>query len=199
MSRKTVLYGVIFLTGCFGVGGGFVLSGLLNNSQYRDMGSSNVHQRAQYNGSIQKNMTLFEKHAVEANMGNCSGLFSMLGQSVVGEATYAAQTKWNTESAKNHSVESLVSIIENKNADPGIRAAGMVFTAPVANSCEGTFVRVTPMKKTCKSITESLAQLNAKNELLGDTSLMLMPNGARVMLIPFDSSCIAVTSLNATG
>lgn len=80
-----------------------------------------------------------------------------------------------------------------------IHAAGMVFTAPVANACEGTFVRVTPIKKSCQIIAESLVQLKAKNELLADTSLMTMPNGARVMLIPFDSSCIAMTSFNAVG
>lgn len=184
---------IIFLVGVFGVASGFSLSLYLNHVYSKEM------LEEQFASSVPKTPTQFEKHAAEANMGHCSRLFAMLGQSVVGNSAYAAQSKWNKQAAQNHLVESLVSITENQTSESAIHAAGIVFTAPVGNSCEGTFVRVTPIKKTCQMIAESLIQLHAKSEMLGENQLMTMPNEARVMLVSFDNSCIAVTSLNAVG
>ncbi|MGK9237348.1 hypothetical protein KXS07_37030 [Inquilinus limosus] len=142
--------------------------------------------------------TVFDEHARQGRIGTCSGVFAALGRGVVADATYTAQTHWDPEAASAHSVASLVSL-EGGASTPGVQGAGVVFAAPVGRSCEGTLVRVTPVKTNCQTLQAELVKAQGQAGTLGALPLVAMPNGAQVVLVPLDQSCIAMTSLRAAG
>ncbi|MGK9237321.1 hypothetical protein KXS07_36770 [Inquilinus limosus] len=143
--------------------------------------------------------TVFDEHVKQAKIGTCGNIFSALGRGVAADASYAAQTQWNTRAADAHAVESIVALSGSPSTQ-GLPAAGVVFTAPVGRSCEGTLVRVTPVKASCQAVaTELVSQEKGQTGMLGDLPLVSLPNGARVVLMPLDGNCVAMTSLRAAG
>lgn len=142
--------------------------------------------------------SIFEAHAQEGKFGTCSGLFTQLGRGVVADETYTAKSQWNTKAANAHAVASLVAL-DGAASAPGQRSAGMVFAAPVGRSCEGTLVRVTPVKAPCQAVATELVNQNGQPGTLGDLPMVAMPNGAQVVLVPLDESCVAMTSLSLAG
>lgn len=142
--------------------------------------------------------SVFDEHAQQGKIGACSGVFSALGRGVVADAGYTAQTEWDTKAASAHSVASLVTL-EGGPSTPGVQGAGVVFAAPVGQSCEGALVRVTPIKTSCQSLEAALVKAQGRAGTLGALPVVAMPNGAQVVLVPFDQSCVAMTSLRAAG
>lgn len=143
--------------------------------------------------------SVFEDHAKQAKLGACANVFSALGRGVAADASYSAQTQWDTKAADAHTVESIVALAGDP-ATQGQSAAGVVFAAPVGRSCEGALVRVTPVKATCQAVaTQLISQEKGQTGVLGDLPLVSLPNGARVVLMPFDDNCVAMTSLRAAG
>lgn len=143
--------------------------------------------------------TVFDEHVKQAKIGACGNVFSALGRGVAADASYTAQTQWNTKAADAHAVESIVALAGGP-ATQGMPAAGIVFTAPVGRSCEGTLVRVTPVKASCQTVaTQLVDQEKGQTGMLGDLPLVSLPNGARVVLMPIDENCVAMTSLRAAG
>lgn len=140
--------------------------------------------------------TVFEDHARQAKMTTCAKVFDGLGRGVAADATYTAQTQWDNKAANSHSVQSLVALSGSGN-NPGARAAGIVFAAPIGQSCEGTLVRVTPTEASCQAIAADLLKANGQKGALGDLELVALANGAQVMLVPFGNSCIAITAMRA--
>ncbi len=143
--------------------------------------------------------TVFDEHVKQAKIGACGNVFSALGRGVAADASYSAQTQWNTKAADAHAVESIVAMAGGPSTQ-GMAAAGVVFTAPVGRSCEGTLVRVTPVKASCQTVaTQLVGQEKGQAGMLGDLPLVSLPNGARVVLMPIDENCVAMTSLRAAG
>jgi len=143
--------------------------------------------------------TVFDEHVKQAKIGACGNVFSALGRGVAADASYSAQTQWNTKAADAHAVESIVAMAGGPSTQ-GMAAAGVVFTAPVGRSCEGTLVRVTPVKASCQTVaTQLVDQEKGQAAMLGDLPLVSLPNGARVVLMPIDENCVAMTSLRAAG
>ncbi|MGO1074223.1 hypothetical protein [Inquilinus sp. CA228] len=143
--------------------------------------------------------SVFEEHAKQAKLGACANIFNVLGRGVAADASYTAQTQWDTKAADAHSVESLIALTGNP-ATQELPAAGLVFTAPVGRSCEGALVRVTPVKATCLAVASQLmTQEKGQTGMLGDLPLVSLPNGARVVLVPFENNCVAMTSIRAAG
>jgi hypothetical protein len=143
--------------------------------------------------------TVFDEHVKQAKIGACGNVFSALGRGVAADASYAAQTQWDTKAVDAHAVESIVALSGGPSTQ-GLPAAGIVFTAPVGRSCEGTLVRVTPVKASCQTVaTQLVNQEKGQTGMLGDLPLVSLPNGARVVLMPIDENCVAMTSLRAAG
>jgi hypothetical protein len=143
--------------------------------------------------------TVFDEHVKQAKIGACGNIFSALGRGVAADASYAAQTQWDTKAADAHAVESIVALSGGPSTQ-GLPAAGIVFTAPVGRSCEGTLVRVTPVKASCQAVaTQLVDQEKGQTGMLGDLPLVSLPNGARVVLMSIDNNCVAMTSLRASG
>lgn len=143
--------------------------------------------------------SVFEDHARQAKLGACANVFNALGRGVAADGSYSAQTQWDTKAADAHTVESIVALAGGP-ATQGQSAAGVVFAAPVGRSCEGALVRVTPVKATCQTVaTQLVNQEKGQTGTLGDLPLVSLPNGARVVLVPLDDNCVAMTSLRAAG
>jgi len=142
--------------------------------------------------------SVFAAHAREGKIGACANVFTTLGRGVVADETYTAKTQWNTKAADAHAVASLVALDGAQDAQ-GQRGAGMVFAAPVGRSCEGTLVRVTPVKASCEAVSAELVNQKGQVGTLGDLPTVAMPNGAQVVLVPLDQSCVAMTSLSIGG
>lgn len=143
--------------------------------------------------------TVFDEHVKQAKIGACGNVFSALGRGVAADGSYAAQTQWDTKAVDAHAVESIVALSGSPSTQ-GMPAAGIVFTAPVGRSCEGTLVRVTPVKASCQAVaTQLVDQEKGQTGMLGDLPLVSLPNGARVVLMSLDGNCVAMTSLRAAG
>jgi len=142
--------------------------------------------------------SVFEAHAREGKIGACANVFTALGRGVVADETYTAKTVWNPKAADAHAVASLVAL-DGTPSTQGQRGAGVVFAAPVGRSCEGTLVRVTPVKASCQAISAELVNQKGQAGTLGDLPTVAMPNGAQVVLVPLDESCVAMTSLSIGG
>jgi hypothetical protein len=142
--------------------------------------------------------SVFAAHAREGKIGACANVFTTLGRGVVADETYTAKTQWNSKAADAHAVASLVALEGNQDAQ-GQRGAGVVFAAPVGRSCEGTLVRVTPVKASCQAVSAELVNQKGQAGSLGDLPTVAMPNGAQVVLVPLDQSCVAMTSLSIGG
>lgn len=142
--------------------------------------------------------TIFEEHARQAKIGACGNVFAALGRGVAADANFTVKTQWNNKAADAHAVESLVALSGDPSTQ-GQAAAGVVFTAPVGRSCEGTLVRVTPVKASCQAVGTELVNQKGQTGTIGELPLVTMPNGAQVMLVPLDDNCVAVTSLRAAG
>lgn len=140
--------------------------------------------------------TVFEEHARQAKMTTCAQVFAGLGRALAADSTYTAQTQWDTKTANAHSVQSLVALSGGGN-NPGARAAGVVFAAPLGQTCEGTLVRVTPTEASCQALAADLLKINGQKGALGELELVALPNGAQVMLVPFGNACIAVSTMRA--
>jgi len=142
--------------------------------------------------------TVFEDHAKQAKIGACGNVFAALGRGVAADASYSAQSQWNTSAADAHSIEAIVAL-NGSPSTQGLPAAGVVFASPVGRSCEGTLVRVTPVKASCQAVGTELVNQKGQTGAIGELPLVTMPNGAQVMLVPLDDNCVAVTSLRAAG
>ncbi len=140
--------------------------------------------------------TVFKAHARQGNITTCANVFDTLGRGVAADSTYTAQTQWDGKAGNIHSVQSLVAM-SGGAGNPGARAVGVVFAAPIGQSCEGTLVRVTPMADACEAVAAGLLKINGQKSALGELDVVNLPNGAQVMLVPLGGSCVAVTAMRA--
>jgi hypothetical protein len=142
--------------------------------------------------------SVFDQHAQQGNIKTCAKVFGVLGRLVAADSKYTAQTQWDSNAGNDHSVESLVAL-EGGAGNPTQQAAGVVYAAPVGETCEGAFVRVTPTNSNCQAVATELGRLNGKGAALGNLGVINMENGTQVMLVPFGNACIAVSTLRASG
>jgi hypothetical protein len=142
--------------------------------------------------------SVFDEHARQGNIKTCAKVFGVLGRLVAADSPFTAQTQWDSTSGDSHAVESIVAL-NGGPGNPTQPAAGVVFAAPVGESCEGTLVRVTPTNSNCQAVAADLGKMNGKGASLGNLGVINMENGTQVMLVPFGNACIAVSTLRASG
>ncbi|MCL2716472.1 MAG: hypothetical protein FWD68_18370 [Alphaproteobacteria bacterium] len=146
-------------------------------------------------GPVQQ--SVFEKLVQEANIVTCGKTFAALGNGMSRNFDYTAQSRWDSRSANDHSVVSLVAL--KPIAPGGAIGGGTIFAAPVGGSCEGEVVRVTPVPRSCPDVAAQLEKSNGQSGQLGELAVLSMPGGIEVMLLPFDKACVTVTVLKAAG
>jgi len=144
-------------------------------------------------------LSAFDQQVRQAGILACARTFSALGRGLSGNFLYAAQSQWSSNSANDHSIQSLVALKAQAGAPNQQPDAGIVFAAPVGGSCEGQLLRVTPVTGTCDSIAARLSKSGGIAHPFGGLSLVTVPDSAQVMLIPFSDSCVTVTVLRAEG
>ncbi|MFC7399958.1 hypothetical protein ACFQU1_22400 [Chelatococcus sp. GCM10030263] len=142
--------------------------------------------------------TVFDEHARQGNIKTCAKVFGVLGRLLAADSTFTAQTQWESASGDSHSVQSIVAL-NGGSGNPTQQAAGVVFAAPIGQTCEGTLVRVTPTNSNCQAVAADLGKMNGKGASLGNLGVINMENGTQVMLVPFGNACIAVSTLRASG
>ncbi|HKU97291.1 MAG TPA: hypothetical protein VJR58_18540, partial [Vineibacter sp.] len=140
-----------------------------------------------------------DEHAKQGKIAKCANVFGGLGRLVASGSTYSAKSNWNAEAGDAHAVQSIVALSGFNPSVQSQRAAGVVFAAPVGSTCEGTLVRVTPTTDSCQLVAAELAKQSGQTGVLGDMTLMTMPNGAQVMLVPLANACVAVSVLQGAG
>jgi len=138
--------------------------------------------------------SVFDQQIREGRIETCATVFGVLGRGLTDGYSYSVRSQWNGEAVNGHAIQSLVAL---KHPSAHQTGAGIVFTAPVGSSCEGSLVRVTPIPKNCTEVAADLVRSNGRNNPLGDLPLVLMPNGTQIMLVPADRTCISVTVLRA--
>ncbi|MCL2716471.1 MAG: hypothetical protein FWD68_18365 [Alphaproteobacteria bacterium] len=141
--------------------------------------------------------SVFEDHVRQSKIVTCAKMFTALGRGMSDNFSYAAQSQWDSKAGNAHAIQSLVALKPAPNAPSQQLDAGIVFAAPIGSGCEGHLVRVTPVTTSCQDVAAQLARSEGKNTPLGDLSVSAMPNGAQVMLIPFEKSCVTMTVLRA--
>ncbi|RFB75609.1 hypothetical protein [Methylovirgula sp. 4M-Z18] len=142
--------------------------------------------------------SVFDEHVRQAKITTCANVFSALGHKVANNSVFTAETQWDAKASDAHSIQSVLALAGDA-ANPTLHAAGVVFAAPIGQSCEGTLVRVTPTSTNCPDLSAELTKQNGRSSPLGDLSLITLPNGAQVVLIPFGNACIAMSTLRAAG
>jgi len=141
--------------------------------------------------------SVFEDHVRQAKIVTCARMFTALGRGMSDNFNFSAQSQWDSKAGNAHAIQSLVAMKPAPNAPTQQLDAGIVFAAPIGAGCEGHLVRVTPVTSSCQDVAAQLAKSEGKNTPLGDLSVSNMPNGAQVMLIPFEKSCVTMTVLRA--
>jgi hypothetical protein len=141
--------------------------------------------------------SVFDEHARQGKIVTCANVFGALGRGVAGDSFFTAKTQWDSKAGDTHAVESIVAL-DGEPTNPNQKAAGVVFATPNGHSCEGTLVRVTPTKDNCATMAAALAKINGQTGVLGNLTVMALPNGAQVVLVPFGEACVAVTTLRAS-
>ncbi|MCL2791427.1 MAG: hypothetical protein FWD79_12465 [Desulfobulbus sp.] len=145
-----------------------------------------------------KNESVFDQQIREGKITTCGKVFGVLGRGLTEGFVYSVRSQWNAQAVNSHAIQSLVALKPPTGTPAEQQAgAGILFTAPVGKSCEGSLVRVMPLSKNCVEIAAELTKANGHNSSLGDLPVMAMPNGAQIMLIPSDKTCIAVTVVQA--
>ena len=142
--------------------------------------------------------TVFDQHAGQGKIATCANLFGALGRGLVTGTTYTAQSHWNQSAGNAHTVQSLVAMKPATKA-PGQPTAGVVFAAPVGGACEGGVVKVTPTAQSCPALAADLVKQNGRSAVVGDLTVVTLPNGEQIMLLPWQNACVAVATLQTAG
>lgn len=142
--------------------------------------------------------TVFDQHARQGKITTCANLFGSLGRGLATGTTYSAQSHWNESAGNAHTVQSLVAM-KSETKNPGQVTAGVVFAAPVGGACEGGVVKVTPTAQSCPALAADLIKGNGRSAVLGGLTVVALPNGEQIMLVPWQNACVAVATLQAAG
>ena len=191
------LLGVVLVIGLAGVG--FFLGNKGHGPNPQSAAVTAGHEPASSPqpaaGPVQQ--SVFERQVQEAKLVACGKTFAALGNGMSRNFDYTVQSRWDSRSANDHAVASLVAL--KPQVAGGASGGGVIFAAPVAGSCEGEVVRVTPVARSCPDVAAQLEKSNGQAGPLGEMALMTMPGGVQVMLVPFDKACVTVTVLKAAG
>lgn len=144
-------------------------------------------------GAAPSARNLFQDQAGKLGAQKCAGLYSVLGDLVSQGAAYTVRTETNKQAPDAHVIQGAVGMTYNLPDLKG-QAAGLVFTAPVAQGCEGHFVRVAPFQKSCQQIVKELpAGSMAAANLSGVPLYQLGGNQGQALMIANGASCVVVT------
>ncbi|HJS09987.1 hypothetical protein [Sphingopyxis sp.] len=136
---------------------------------------------------------VFAEQAGKLGAQKCARLYSVLGDLVSQGANYAVRTETNKQAPDAHPIQGAVGMTYNLPDLKG-QAAGLVFAAPVANGCEGHFVRIAPFQKPCEQVVKDLpaGSVGAAN-LSGVPVYQLGGGQGQALMIPSGASCVVVT------
>lgn len=144
-------------------------------------------------GAISPGARVFSEQASKLGAQKCARLYSVLGDLVSQGADYAVRTETNKQAADAHHIQGAVGMTYNLPDLKG-QAAGLVFAAPVANGCEGHFVRIAPFQKPCQQVVKDLpAGSVAAADLSGVPVYQLGGGQGQALMIASGASCVVVT------
>lgn len=136
---------------------------------------------------------VFAEQASKLGAQRCSRLYSVLGDLVSHGADYAVRTETNKQAPDAHLIQGAVGMTYNLPDMKG-QAAGLVFASPVANGCEGQFVRIAPFQKPCQQVVRDLpAGSVAAANLSGVPVYQLGGGQGQALMIASGASCVVVT------
>jgi hypothetical protein len=136
---------------------------------------------------------VFSEQANKLGAQKCTQLYSVLGDLVSQGADYAVRTETSKQAPDAHPVQGVVGMTYNLPDLKG-QAAGLVFAAPVANGCEGHFVRIAPFQKSCQQVVKDLpAGSVAAADLSGVPVYQLGGGQGQALMIASGASCVVVT------
>lgn len=136
---------------------------------------------------------LFLKHAADAGVSACAGVYASLGKALTNGNPFMLQTQSAKENANVHSLQGVVGMSYRSETGYDGLASGLVFAAPVGNSCEGHMVRVVPVPESCQTITGRLPQGSTPLPVLGGIPIYALPGDGQAMLVPAGTGCIAIS------
>lgn len=136
---------------------------------------------------------VFAEQAGKLGAQKCAPLYSVLGDLVSQGADYAVRTETNKQAPDAHLIQGAIGMTYNLPDLKG-QAAGLVFAAPVANGCEGHFVRIAPFQKPCQQVVKDLpAGSVAAADLSGVPVYQLGGGQGQALMIASGASCVVVT------
>jgi hypothetical protein len=136
---------------------------------------------------------VFAEQAGKLGAQKCARLYSVLGDLVSHGADYAVRTETNKQAPDAHLIQGAVGMTYNLPDMKG-QAAGLVFASPVANGCEGHFVRIAPFQKPCQQVVKDLpAGSVAAADLSGVPVYQLGGGQGQALMIASGASCVVVT------
>lgn len=138
---------------------------------------------------------LFARHAADAGVATCQGMYAMLGDALTEGGRYMVKTEMASSNPNLHSLQGLVGLQYQNQGNNNGSAAGIVFAAPTptGQNCEGTMVRVVPFAQNCQVAANLLPQGSRQGEALSGVPTFTMPNGGHVMLLPSGNSCVVLS------
>lgn len=136
---------------------------------------------------------VYAEQASKLGAQKCAGLYSVLGDLVSQGANYAVRTETNKQAPDAHLITGAVGMTYDLPQLKG-QAAGLIFAAPMANSCEGHFVRIAPFQKPCQQVVKDLpAGSVAAADLSGVPVYQLGGGQGQALMIASGASCVVVT------
>lgn len=124
---------------------------------------------------------------------SCSAAFETLGNALTLGSTFALTSRAAPRQPDAHAVQGLAGLNYNTPDKKGA-AAGVFFAAPLAGGCEGNFVRIAPVDRSCADAVGLLPKGSVKAQDLEGTPLYNLPErGGQVMLLPSGASCVVVS------
>jgi len=142
----------------------------------------------------------FTVHGRQYGLKACGNIYAALGKALTDGSQFAVQTQVAKSDADKHAVQGTVGLAY-KSDGTGYSgpAAGVVFVAPVGQTCEGTGVRVVPLSQNCQAAASLLPAGSKPQTPLSGISVYGLTSGGQVMLFPSGNGCVAISILRAGG
>lgn len=145
------------------------------------------------------NVDLFLRHAADAGISTCSGVYASLGKALTNGNPFMLLTQSAKENADIHSLQGVVGMNYRSQTGYAGPAAGLVFAAPVGTACEGQMVRVVPVPETCQATAALLPQGSTTLPPLNGIPVYSLPGGGQAMLVPASAGCVAISIIWSGG
>lgn len=135
----------------------------------------------------------FTAHAAQAGVKTCAALYAELGRALAGGTDFMVQSQTANVDADQHAMQGVVGMIYRSEKDYSGPAAGVVYAAPVGQTCEGVMVRVAPFPQNCEAVLSQLPKGSRAMDPLAGIPVYALGTGGEAMLMPAGQGCVAIT------